>query len=429
MAVHGNIWFVAPFEEIVETLVPKSDRLTDLISIGVLASSVSRDLVDEVVEETGRRERRRRLLPADVTVYFTMAMCLFYEDDYEEVMRKLVGALRSVKSWRDDWRVPSTAAISKARARLGEAPLRRLFQRVAAPVAGRGTKGAWLGRRRLMAVDGFGAEVPDTPENAEEFGRRKGPEKSGAFPRVTVAALVECGTHAVVAAAFGGAYADERVLAEDVFGYLEDDMLLTADRNFLSYSAWQRVVATGADVLWRVRSDIVLPVVRALPDGSYLSVRFRPDVKKKRTGEVLAAARRGEPLPDEEAVWVRVVEYDVPNRDGDGHGELICLVTSILDHTDVTAAELAAAYHERWEAESTYGEVKTRMKGPARVLRSRSPEMVRQELWALLLTHHAVRRVMTAAAEEADVDPDRLSFLRSLRVVRRQVVDQAAFSP
>ncbi len=206
-------------------------------------------------------------------------------------------------------------------------------------------------------------------------------------------------------------------------------MLLTADRNFYSFTMWQAALETGADLLWRVKSDLTLPVVQSLPDGSYRSILINPKIGGKRRTQLIADARAGRILPSEAAIPVRIVEYTVPDRTGNGTGELICLVTNILDHTDIPAVELATAYHERWEIENSFDEIKTHQRGEARVLRSKLPRLVEQEVWALLLTHYAIRSLMREAADEADVDPDRLSFMRSLRVTRRQVTDQADFSP
>jgi hypothetical protein len=404
-------------------------RLTDVISLGVLAEVVGRDLIEDVLVETGRREQRTRLLPAHVMVRFCLAMCLFYDDDYEEVMRRLVGSLQEMDSWAEDWQVPTTSAISQARKRLTDQPLRVLFERVAAPVAGRGTKGAWLRSRRLMAVDGFMLDVSDTKDNVKEFGRLETGAKASAFPQVRVLALTECGSHASVAAAFGGCRVDERVLLPELFGALEPDMLLMADRNFYSFELWRQAVDTGADLLWRVKSTLTLPVLEALPDGSYRSVVINPKISGARRARLLERVRRGESVPRDQAMPVRVVEYEIPDREGNGTGELICLITSITDPAEATASELAAAYHDRWESETSFREKKTYLRRSGRVLRSKSPNMVRQEIWALLLTHYAIRKLMCRAADEAGHDPDRLSFTRSLRVIRRQVTDQADFSP
>ena len=408
--------------------IDSSPRLTDAISLGVLAEVIGRDLIEDVLDETGRRERRTRRLPAHVMVRFCLAMCLFYDDDYEEVMRKLVGSLKEMDSWRDDWEVPTTSAITQARQRLNEEPLRMLFERIATPVAGRGTKGAWLGSRRLMAIDGFMLDVPDTVDNVEEFGRLDTGPKASAFPQVRVLALNECGSHATVGASFGPCRDDERALLTGIIGAFTADMLVIADRNFYSFDLWRRALDTGADLLWRVKAGVTLPVIEPLSDGSYRSVVIKPTISGARRVKLLDRIRRGESVPTEQAIPVRVVEYDIPDREGNGTGELVCLITSILD-PEVTATELAAAYHERWESETSFREKKTDLRRSGRVLRSKSPKMVRQEIWAMLLAHYAVRKLMCRAADEAGHDPDRLSFTRSLRVIRRQVTDQADFSP
>lgn len=404
-------------------------RLTDRISLGVLAEVFPRDVIEDVLSETGRREQRSRLLPAHVMVRFCQAMCLFFGDDYEEVMRKLVGALTSMGSWRDEWRVPSTSALTQARQRLGWEPLQLLFERIAVPVAGKGTKGAWLAGRRLMAIDGFMLDVPDTPENTDEFGRQNNGSKQSAFPQSRVVALGECASHAIIDAALGGVHTGEQTLATDLRASVESDMLVCADRNFYSYQMWTDFRQTGADLLWRASSTVKLPVVTWLSDGSYLSITFNPKVREARRRQLIDQARAGSEIDPDYGCVIRVVDYEIPDRKGNGTGEVICVMTSILDPAEASAVELAAAYHERWECEGLIDEIKTHQRGPAKVLRSRSPDMVRQEIWAFLLTHYGVRRLMCRAADEADVDPDRLSFMRSLRVIRRQVTAQADFSP
>lgn len=415
--------------ENVSVPVGGSSRLTDRISLGVLAEILPRDLIEEVLDETGGREQRSRRLPAHVMVRFCLAMCLFFDEDYEEVMRLLVGSLKDMESWRDEWAVPSTSAITQARQRLKADPLRVLFERVAVPVAGRGTKGAWLGSRRLMAVDGFMLDIADTPDNVTEFGRLDDGPKASAFPQVRVLALEECGSHAATAASFGPCRVDERRLFTDILGALEPDMLVIVDRNFYSFQLWKQALDTGADLLWRVQSSVTLPVIEPLPAGSYRSMVINPKITGARRTTLIDQVRRGHQIPEGDAIPVRVIEYEIPDREGNGTGELICLITSILDPSDATATELATAYHERWESETSFREKKTYLRRSGRVLRSKSPEMVRQEIWALLLTHYAIRKLMCKAADEAGLDPDRLSFTRSLRVIRRQVTDQADFPP
>lgn len=399
-------------------------RFTDGIGIGVLTRIFHRDLVDEVLLETGSTEQRSRLLPARVVVYYVLALCLFYEDAYEEVMRKLVNGLRFLGTWADDWRVPTTSAISQARTRLGEAPLAALFDRVAVPMARPGTRGAWLHGRRIMAIDGMVLDVADTPGNREDFGKSGTGKAVSPFPQVRLVALAECGTHAVVAAAFDSWRVRERELLGRISGMLTSDMLVLADRGFYGYELWKEVAvtaATGADLLWRVTDKLDLPVLQWLPDGSYRSELLPRSVKSD--------LRQGRKRRVEEGdrISVRVVEYMVTNRDKDP--ETIRLITSLLDPAEGSAVELAALYQQRWEIELTFDEIETHQLAHTKVLRSRTPELVRQELWALLLSHYAVRSFMREAADDLDTDVDLLSFTRSIQVVRRQVLNQAGFSP
>jgi hypothetical protein len=399
-------------------------RLTDRVGVGVLTRLVDRDLVDEVLVETGRMEKRSRLLPARVVVYYVMGLCLFFGESYEEVMRLLVNGLRFLGTWRKDWTVPTTGAISQARRRLGPEPLRVLFERVALPCARRGTQGAWLGRWRLMAIDGFVLDIPDTPENDERFGRSGGTKNPAPFPQVKIVGLGECGTHAVVAARLAPWCVDEGVLAGELIVDFEPGMLVTADRGFYAYRLWEAAAATGADLLWRMPDGPHLPVVRPLKDGSYESFLLDPKVRRRRA---VQRHRGSANIEEPSGIPVRVIEYEVTNREG--KGEIFCLITTIMDPDEASSAELAAAYAERWEFESSLDEIKTHQRGRGGVLRSKTPDMIEQEIWALLLTHYAVRHLMCEAADHADIDPDRLSFMRSLRIIRRQVTDQAGFSP
>jgi Insertion element 4 transposase N-terminal/Transposase DDE domain len=320
------------------------ERLTDRLAIGVLTSLLHRDLVDEVIAEAGRKEQRIRLLPARVVVYFVLAMCLFFDDGYEEVMRKLVSGLRFLKSWGPGWSVPTTGAITQARQRLGEDPLRLLFDRIAVPMAMPGTRGAWLGSWRMMAIDGVQLEVPGTPSNTGAFGKSSYKAVPAGFPQARVVGLGECGTHAIVAAQIGTLSMGERELAEGLLDRLERDMLLMADRGFYSLELWASALETGADLLWRVSASLDLPVLDILEDGSYRSVladatarqRYRRQVRSGRPGAVL------------DGIPVRVIEYEITDRGGSG--EIFCLITSVLEPGRASALELAAAYHQRWES-------------------------------------------------------------------------------
>jgi hypothetical protein len=206
---------------------------------------------------------------------------------------------------------------------------------------------------------------------------------------------------------------------------LEQDWLLIADRNFYNWDDWRTAADTGAALLWRAKADLRLPVLELLSDGSYRSVLVSPKIKGKARQQLLEAARRGEDLDPGKARPVRVIEYEVPGREGDGTGELIALITTITDPRQAPASALAHAYHERWEHETGNRQLKTYLRGPGRVLRSRSPDMVRQEIYGYLLTHFAISALICRAATEADVDPDRVKFKRTVRLVRRRAAGPA----
>jgi Insertion element 4 transposase N-terminal/Transposase DDE domain len=411
-------------------VVAAGGRLTDWISLGVLASSVPRDAVDEAVTAAGKGAKRSDgKLPPHVMVYFAMALALFAEEDYEEVAARLTETLTSWGCWDDSWSTPTSGGITQARKRLGPEPLELLFAKVAVPVAGELTRGAFLRDWRLMAIDGFELDVPDTPANAAAFGYPAGAREHPAFPKVRVVTIGECGSHAKVAAQMGpvgGRGASEQALARRVFGQLHEDWLLIADRGFYNWPDWQAATTTtGAALLWRVKADLRLPVLDLLPDGSYLSVVARPTLHDKARSKLIAAARAGERLDPAQAMRVRVIEYEIPDRDGDGSGELIALITTITDPALASAQELAEAYCQRWEEETGNDQLKTCLRGPGKVLRSKSPDMVRQEIYGYLLTHPAISALTCRAATEADIDPDRVKFLRTVRIIRRRAADPA----
>jgi len=398
-------------------------RLTDNISVGVLTRLLHRDLVDEVLVATGRTEQRIRLLPARVVVYFVLGLCLFRGDSYEEVMRRMAHGLRFLGNWVEQWRVPTAGALTRARERLGPEPLRALFERVAVPMAAPGARGGWLRGFRLMSIDGTVLDVTDTAANAERYGRSGNDSADAPFPQVRLVALAECGTRAIVGASFDGYRVSENELSEGVRTLCEPGMLVIADRNFFGHRRWSDFRETGADLLWRVQENVLLPCYETYSDGSYLSVlatqaqRQRAAQRGKETGEVVRP----------EGQTVRVVEYMITDRAETA--ETICLITTILDADEAPAHELAQAYHDRWQIETAIGEIKTNLIGSRQTLRSQSPLLVEQEIWALLLTHYAISDLRHEAAYDIDEGNDRVSFLKALRIVRRQVSCQAAFSP
>jgi hypothetical protein len=424
---------------------------SDQVTLGVLVEAVPRDAVDEAVAACGVREKRSDgKLPAHVVAYLTLALCLFGDDDYEEVAAKVTGSLDRFGCWDATWSVPTASAITQARKRLGRKVLPELFEATCGPVAGDASpvaavtalgtaRGSFLRGWRLLAIDGFDVDVPDTPANAAEFGYAGSGDNRSAFPKARVVALAECGTHAFVAAEVEAYQVGEKTLAQRLYPRLRGDELLTADRGFYSWAAWDAAAATGAALLWRAPTQLSLPVVQVLADGTYLSVVMDATVRGKRRDEIVQAARAGRDLAEVDAALdaagrprarlVRVVEYDIPDRSGAGTGELIVLLSTVVDPADAAADELAAAYHQRWEEETGNDQLKTHLRGPGTVLRSRLPDLVYQEICAYLIVHHAISALIAKASAAADLDPDRISFTKALRLIRRTATGTAAFPP
>ena len=348
-----------------------------------------------------------------------MALALFADEDYEEVTERLTGALRAWGSWDGRWEPPTKGAVTQARQRLGAEPMAELFSQVAEPVAGMDTDRAFLGPWRLMSVDGTEMDVPDTPANRAAFGAGA---NDGPFPKVRLVTVCECGSRAPVLAAMGPSASKgsgEQSLARTLYPRLEEGWLLLADRLFYNWADWCAAAGSGADLLWRVKEDIKLPFLELLPDGSYRSVLVKTSITGSHRNGLIEAARRGEDLDPAKARHIRVAEYEVTDRDG--QGELIALITTITDWQAAPAAVLAGTYHERWEHETANAQVKTVLRGPGRILRSGSPELVEQEIWGYLLTAWAVSALICDAAAAAWIDPGRVSFTKAVRVVRRAV--------
>jgi len=387
-----------------------------LVSVGVLTRVFPPGLVDEVIAGAGRTEQRHRSLPARVMAYFSIGMALYSQGSYEDVLAQLTDGLSWASGWQEEYRPPSKSAIFQARARLGSEPLAALFARVATPLGTDAMPGVWLAGRRLVAVDGCCLDVADTSVNAEFFGRpgvNKG--EQAAFPQARVVALAECGTHAIFAAQVGPYTQSEATLTGALLDRLEPGMLVLADRGFFSYALWRKAIGTGADLLWRIRTDPAGPKpqhLRDLEDGSWLAHLRRATP---------AAARRQEPI------LVRVIDYRI--EDGRENTTGYRLFTTILDPATATAAELAAAYTQRWEIELAFDELKTHQRGPRSVLRSKSPDLALQEIWGHLCCHYAIRSLMTQAAGHAGHDPDRVSFVAALRITRATIAAPGAFPP
>ena len=406
--------------------VVAGDRLADRVGIGVLAKVFPPELVDRVVEQAGVREQRTRTLPARVVVYYLLAMVLFFNSSYTEVWNKLVAGL----DWARRFRVrlslgmqPTAAAVTYARQRLGWQVMERLMEEVAGPLAGQDQERAFVSGMRLVAVDGMCLDLPDTPENAAEFGYPGNEGGRGPFPQLRVVGFGECGTRSVLGAATSGLATGEQPLARGLLGKLAPGDLLLADRNFLSHGLLGDVLAARVHVLWRAKSDVDLPVMEVLPDGTWLSRIADPAASRR-------LRRKGASGGDIPGITVRVIEYTVTSEDGSETSETFTLVTDILDPGVLACEQAAAAYASRWQLETCFDELETSIRGGAAVvLRSKSPPMIRQEIYAMLCCYQAIRTLISHAAGDAGIDPARISFTRARDGIRSRISDSGCFSP
>ncbi len=394
--------------------LPPGTRLTDHISLSVLTARFPLHTVEPVLFETERMSQRERDLPAHVMVYYAMALALYADVSTREVLRCLLEGVRWLGEPGAVAEPAGPSGISQARTRLGAAPLEALYRAVVQPVATRETPGAWYRDWRVTSLDGTTLDVADTAANRDTFGRpasARGANATRAFPQLRLVGLVETGTHVLCSAQLGAYATGEVTLAAAVVSTLTPEMLCLADRGFVGVDLWQQAAATGAALLWRVKATLTLPVETRYADGSYRSAR--------RWNSHCRSVDRT-PVP------VRVIEHTLP-----GLAEAATryrLITTI----HAPAVELAALYHERWEIETAFDEFKTPLRGARRVLRSKTPELVRLEAWGFLLAHFAIRALMHEAALGAHPhprDPDTLSFTQALRVTRRTLPHVAALPP
>lgn len=391
-----------------EATLPGGVRMSDLMSLTVLASVYPPAAVNQALVEAGRQSRRERALPATLMVYYVMALAIYMQVSYEEILRVVVDAF--------NWfagsarvAIPAKSSISEARSRLGPDPVRLLVEKMVRPIATQTTRGAFYRRWRLTSLDGSTMDIGDTVENEARFGRpgvSRGP--GSAFPQIRFCTLLENGTHILFGTKVGGYDVGEITLAHEVVQSLTPDMLCMADRHFFGFELWNQALKTGADLLWRAKKNLILPVEKRLADGSYIS-RVYPSVKDRRN--------------ERQGMRVRVIEYRLRHDTIEDESEdtLYRLLTSVLDPSEAPALDLAMLYNQRWEIETTLDEFKTHLRGRSIVLRSKTPDGVLQEFWGFLLAHNAIRTIMHDAALKADVDPDRLSFVHALRTVQRRL--------
>lgn len=395
-------------------------RLADHLAVAYLAMNCPLQRVREVLEGCGAQSKRRRDLPAEVLVFYVMALCLYRKTAYEEVLRVVVEGLRAIYGDAIGQTVPSKAAISQGRSRLGAAPLQRLYEQQVKPVGPPGMAGVWYRGLRVMGLDGSTLDVADEVGNAEYYGYPAASRGASAFPKLRFAALAECGTHVLIGAHMGPYATSEHELARKVLRSADASMLILADRGFAGFAMWQAAQARGARLLFRLRENQVLPVQQELSDGSFLSTLYGSEKARR-------AAARG--LSTTDMATVRIVEYQLEAGEHDkAAGTTYRLATNWLEAEQAPAAELAALYHRRWKIETALDEIKTHL-NETLTLRSKTPVLVEQEFYALLLTHAAVRRLMAAAAGETEQAAEDLSFVSAVRVLQRRLPAAGAIPP
>ena len=392
--------------------LPEGSRITDYISLGIITKTFPLNRVRAVLAATGKASQRERDLPAHVVVYYAIALGLYMQSSYREVLRCLLEGVQWLLDPAVTLKVAGNSGISQARTRLGWEPLQQLHDAVVRPIAVAATKGAWYRGLRLVSIDGSTMEVADEAANDKAFGRPGTSRGERAFPQLRFVSLVENGTHVLFGTQQGPYTTGEITLAKAVVGALRKGMLCLGDRNFFGFPLWTQASRTGAELLWRIKAKARLPVEQRLPDGSYLSSVYasNQDRRHQRNG-----------------MRVRIIEYRLQ---GVSEAESIYrLVTTLLDPIKAPAAELAALYHERWQIETAMAGLKPHLRGAKIVLRSKTPDLVRQQFYGLMMAHFAVRGLMHEAALKADIDPDQLSFLHTVRVVRRKLAAVHAIPP
>jgi hypothetical protein len=392
--------------------LPSGSRITDYVSLGVIAKTFPLAKILSILKAMEKSSVRQRDLPAHVVVYYVIALALYMQSSYREVLRCLLEGIQWLRDPTATIKVAGKSGISQARTRVGWEPFRQLHDEVVKPIAVPATKGAWYREWRLVSLDGSTLDVADEKVNEGAFGRPGASRGRSAYPQIRFVSLVENGTHVLFGSQMGAYATGEITLAKTVLPSLCKGMLCLADRQFFGYQLWKQARSTGADLLWRVKKNMRLTCEKRLPDGSYLS-RIYPserDWRHKTNGIV-----------------VRVIDYQLEGVEG--AEPIYRLVTSILDHEKAPSQELAALYHERWEIETALDELKTHLRGARIVLRSKTPDLVRQEFYGLLMAHFAIRGLMHEAALKAKEDPDRLSFLHAERVVRRKLPVFSAIPP
>jgi hypothetical protein len=398
-------------------------RLGDYLSVGLLARTISPQLVQSALKRSGRQSQRQRAFPAQAVVYYVVALSLYRSVNAQEVLRVVCEGL-------DYLDCPTAlsdvgkSGISQARSRLGEAVMQDIAQEVLQPMGLAPTHKEesefspthWRGLR-VVALDGSTVEITDEQANRDAFGVPGTQHGRTGYPQARFSALFERGSGALFGVALGGYKHSENSLARQTIATaLKPDMLCLADRGFAGYPLWELARATGAQLLWRIPKNRRLPKLETLTDGSFLSqITISP------------ATHAAHPHLSGQPMTVRVIEYSLPgHRDSE---PVYRLITTLTDAKRYPAQELAALYAERWGIETAFADLKTTLKGADIVLRSKTPELVRQEFWGMLLAYQTVRLLMWEVSQSNRLAPERLSFKGALNTVRRKLPQSGAISP
>lgn len=393
--------------------VETESKFSQELNLALIERIVPPATIAAVLSAEGLQTERERKLNLWVTVLLIIMINIYTTDSIGAVLEKIAQGLRYI--WPDpDYQVANASAISYRRYQVGARPLVALFQQVCQPLANPATPGAFRFGLRLMALDGTTEDVPDTPANAATFGRHQSGRGSTAFPQVRGVYLVECGTHAIVDAGFWPYHTNERVGGFRLLRSLKAGMLLMWDRGFHDYDMFVQTRQRGAHVLSRLPAHVKPAVVQGLADGSYLAYLQPSDYQRRKAGEKLL---------------VRVIEYTLTDPNLPGYGEVHRLVTTLLDPELYPVIDLICTYHERWEIEITIDEIDTHQRLLPGPLRSLKPVGVIQELYGLLIAHYIIRALMHQAAQQVQLDPDRLSFIRAVRVLQQAVPEFQMTAP
>jgi hypothetical protein len=380
-------------------------KFSSSLTVDALSQVIPQEVITQVIQHHGVGEQRERRLTMAVILWLVIALHLFPTLGIAAVLGKLARGLRFL--WPDPHiRLPGDSAIAYRRQQLGARPLVAVFGQICQPLATPQTRGAFLFGLRAVAIDGTVEDVPDTPANAAVFGRHTSARGASAFPQVQGVYLVECGTHAVIDAGFWPCHTSERRGGFRLLRSLRRGMLVLWDRGFHDFDMIVLARRRGAHVLSRLPAHVKPQRLRTLRDGSYLAYLYPSEYGRRKRGE---------------RVLVRIITYTITDPALPGYGQEHRVLTTLLNPRIAPAHEVACAYHERWEIEIVIDEIDTHQRLVGRTLRSLTPVGVMQELYGILLAHYAVRALMHQAALQADVDPDRLSFVHALEVVRDAV--------